>query len=181
MRQPTTHMRQFDPLLCRRLDAIGIIGGSADEKQHIIQHIQTVKKLQNGSVVKDLATFIQEQHELVKKERTAQSRRFCVITEATNSQEFVNLIRNTSYLHATVFLPFDEIADMPPYIRVNIDCVFVSKNIDTTLKKKVYESFAGMFEDFAAFDSALSNCNGWMVLYFGNPSNKMEDIVFKHT
>lgn len=176
-------MNQFNPSQCRSLPTVAIIGGTADEKKCIIQHMLLAKELDNGVVVeahntKLLATFVQSQYELVRKERTIGSRRFCIIEEATESKVFVDLIRNTSFLCTSVFLPFNNIVSMPPHIRVNIDCIFVSKNIDTTLKKKVYESFGSIFKSFRAFDLMLTQCKSWMVLYFGNPSNKMEDNVF---
>jgi hypothetical protein len=176
-------MKHFSPSHCRLLSAVGIVGGAPEEKKHIIQHMLSAKHLHNGIVVQGhdtnaLASFIQTQHELVKQERTIGSRRFCIIEEPTESQDFVNLMRNTSYLCTSVFLPSDEIVNMQPHIRANIDCVVVSKNINTRLKKKVYEFFGGIFKDFKTFDLTLTQCKSWMVFYFGNPSNKLEDNVF---
>lgn len=178
-------MIQFNPSQCRSMPTVGIVGGTVEEKKRIIQHILSANDLYNGIVVQahdpdTLATFVENQYKLVRKDRTIGSRRFCIIEEATESKEFVDLVQHTSFLRTSVFLPFNDIVSMPPHIRNNIDCIFVSKSIDTRLKNKVHKAFGSIFNRFCAFDLALTQCKSWMVLYFGNPSNKMEDNVYHY-
>lgn len=73
------------------------------------------------------------------------------------------------------------IMDVPPGLRANIDYVLCLQDNIRTNRERVYNYFAGMFEDFGSFDECMKACtenNEAMVLDQTSLSYKISDCVY---
>jgi len=69
---------------------------------------------------------------------------------------------------------------LPPVLRANIDYVFIFKNNLIKEREKIYNHYAGIFNDFQTFCSVMDKCtDNYECLVIDNKvqSNKLEDQV----
>jgi hypothetical protein len=69
---------------------------------------------------------------------------------------------------------------LPPILRANIDYVFIFKNNLIKEREKIYNHYAGVFNDFNTFCTVMDNCtDNYECLVIDNKvqSNKLEDQV----
>ena len=69
---------------------------------------------------------------------------------------------------------------LPPILRANIDYVFIFKNNLIKEREKIYNHYAGIFNDFSTFCTVMDNCtDNYECLVIDNKvqSNKLEDQV----
>jgi len=69
---------------------------------------------------------------------------------------------------------------LPPILRANIDYVFIFKNNLIKEREKIYNHYAGVFNDFSTFCSVMDKCtDNYECLVIDNKvqSNKLEDQV----
>ena len=71
---------------------------------------------------------------------------------------------------------------IPPYVRSNVDYVFLFKEPNKDNLERLYKSFGNMFETFKKFREALHTCTkepyGCMVIDNTSRSHRIEDVVF---
>lgn len=70
---------------------------------------------------------------------------------------------------------------MPPNLRNNIDYVFILRENMINNRKRIYDSYCGMFATFEIFCSVLDTCTEnfeCLVIDNTSQSNKIEDLVF---
>ena len=68
-----------------------------------------------------------------------------------------------------------------PYLRGNIDYVFIMREPLTNNRKKLYEHYCSMFPTFDIFCQVMDACTAdyqCLVIHNGSKSNKLEDQVF---
>lgn len=69
---------------------------------------------------------------------------------------------------------------LPPILRSNVDYVFIFKNNMIKEREKLYNYYAGMFNDFSVFCKVMDHCTvDYTCLAIDNKvsSNKLEDQV----
>jgi hypothetical protein len=69
---------------------------------------------------------------------------------------------------------------LPPILRSNIDYVFIFKNNIIKEREKIYNHYAGIFNDFQTFCAVMDNCTEnyeCIVIDYKIQSNKLEDQV----
>ena len=69
---------------------------------------------------------------------------------------------------------------LPPVLRGNIDYVFIFKNNIIKEREKIYNHYAGVFNDFSTFCAVMDNCTeNYECVVIDNKiqSNKLEDQV----
>jgi hypothetical protein len=69
---------------------------------------------------------------------------------------------------------------LPPILRANIDYVFIFKNNMIKEREKLYNHYAGMFNDFGTFCKVMDHCTtdfSCLVIDNKTQSNKLEDQV----
>jgi hypothetical protein len=70
---------------------------------------------------------------------------------------------------------------IPPNLRTNIDYVFILRENIVSNRKRIYESYAGMFPSFEIFSQVMDQCTEnfeCLVIYNNAKSNQLEDQVF---
>ena len=68
-----------------------------------------------------------------------------------------------------------------PNLRTNIDYVFILRENIVSIRKKLYEHYAGMFPTFEIFNQVMNQCTEnyeCLVIHNNAKSNKLEDQVF---
>jgi hypothetical protein len=70
---------------------------------------------------------------------------------------------------------------IPPNLRTNVDYVFILRENIVQNRKRLYESFAGMFPNLNVFNQVMDQCTEnyeCLVVHNNAKSNKLEDQVF---
>ena len=70
---------------------------------------------------------------------------------------------------------------IPPNLRTNVDYVFILRENIVQNRKRLYESFAGMFPTYDMFCQVMNQCTEnyeCLVIHNNAKSNKLEDQVF---
>lgn len=70
---------------------------------------------------------------------------------------------------------------IPPNLRTNVDYVFILRENYFSNRKRLYESYAGMFPNFDMFNQVMDQCTEnyeCLVIHNNAKSNKLEDQVF---
>ena len=92
------------------------------------------------------------------------------------------LFLNGRHTFSDVLVTLQDCKDgVPPILRANADIIFILRENLYNNRKRLYESFCGMFPTFAIFCTVLDQCtedNGCLVILNSCTSNKIEDQVF---
>ena len=70
---------------------------------------------------------------------------------------------------------------IPPNLRTNIDYIFILRENIVANRKRIYDNYAGMFQNFEIFCQVMDQCTeNYECLVIDNTtkSNKLEDNVF---
>ena len=70
---------------------------------------------------------------------------------------------------------------IPPNLRTNIDFIFILRENIVANRKRIYDNYAGMFQNFEIFCQVMDQCTEnfeCLVIDNTTKSNKIEDNVF---
>jgi hypothetical protein len=84
-------------------------------------------------------------------------------------------------INCCVVLTMQHPMGITPDLRTNVDYVFLGYESLHTNKKKLFDHYAGVFDDYGLFCAALDSCTenyGWLVIDHKVRSHKLEDKVF---
>ena len=99
----------------------------------------------------------------------------------TRSKYVRSLFMNGRHYKILFVLSMQYALGIPPNLRTNIDYTFILRENIVANRKRLYESYAGIFPSFEIFCSVLDQTtNNYECLVIRNnaPSNKLEDQVF---
>lgn len=88
---------------------------------------------------------------------------------------------NGRHVGITFLLTMQYALGIPPNFRTNVDYIFICKETKITIKKKLYDYYAGMFPTFDMFSQVLDEITkdyGCMVIDNTTQSARLEDQVF---
>lgn len=88
---------------------------------------------------------------------------------------------NGRHVGITFLLTMQYALGIPPGFRTNVDYIFICKETKITIKKKLYDYYAGMFPSFDMFSQVLDEITkdyGCMVIDNTTQSARLEDQVF---
>lgn len=91
------------------------------------------------------------------------------------------IFMNGRHVGITFLITMQYLLGIPPSLRTNVDYIFLCRETKITMKKKLYEHYAGMFPDFQMFCQVLDECTkdfGCLVIDNVTKSDKLEDQVF---
>jgi hypothetical protein len=91
------------------------------------------------------------------------------------------IFMNGRHVGITFLLTMQYLLGIPPNLRANVDYIFICKETKITLKKKLFEYYAGMFPSYEMFCSVLDECTkdyGCLVIDNTTSSDKLEEQVF---
>jgi hypothetical protein len=88
---------------------------------------------------------------------------------------------NGRHVGITFLITMQYMLGIPPSLRTNVDYIFICRENKVTMKKKLYDHYAGMFPDYNMFSQVLAECTkdyGCLVIDNVTKSEKLEDQVF---
>jgi len=91
------------------------------------------------------------------------------------------IFMNGRHVGITFLITMQYMLGIPPSLRTNVDYVFICRENKVTMKKKLYDHYAGMFPDYNMFSQVLGECTkdfGCLVIDNVTKSGKLEDQVF---
>lgn len=143
-----------------------------------------------------LEKFVYRQKAITKKKRTdpmyrsVDERAFLIFDDCLyDAKNWVNdknirfIFMNGRHVGITFLVTMQYLLGIPPNLRANVDYIFICKETKTTIKKKLYDYYAGMFPSFDMFNQVLDECTkdyGCLVIDNTTGSGKLEDQVFWH-
>jgi hypothetical protein len=95
--------------------------------------------------------------------------------------EMRDIFMNGRHLGICFVMTMQYCMDIPPSLRGQIDYVFATQEFKMNTKRKLYENFFGVFEDFNQFNRVFSHVtkdHGVLVMDNTNNSGNIEDIIF---
>lgn len=91
------------------------------------------------------------------------------------------IFMNSRHFSLFTLLTLQFCMDMPTDLRTNVDYVFICRENILSNRKRLYESFCGMFRTFNEFCSVMDQCTQnfeCLVVDNTSTSNRIEDCIF---
>lgn len=192
-------LRQFNPQRIRSNSIILCIGRRNSGKSVCLRHIMSFHpSIQMGTVVSPtetadnwtpnttmhtsltettISTFIEAQS-------SRRQNAFLVLDNGyrINFEDMEHLLMNTRQYQAFILITMSYPYEVPPFVPVCVDYVFVFKCTNKRDQKRIYEQYAGMFPSFSVFSQVMDQCTeDFECLVIDNTatSNNLEDQVFR--
>jgi hypothetical protein len=106
----------------------------------------------------------------------------CLANKAWVSDKSVrSMFLNGRHLKLFCCITLQFVLGIPPELRSNVDYTFLLRDTNVGNQKRIYDSFAGCFSNFAMFRSVFDSVTqdyGALVLDHTSRSSKLEDQVF---
>lgn len=99
----------------------------------------------------------------------------------TNDPSLRWVFMNGRHADSTLIVTMQYQVGIPPAWRVNIDWVFLCREVKVIEKQKLHKYYAGIFPDFRMFDQIFNRCtkdNRCMVIHCLSRSDKIEDQIY---
>ena len=99
----------------------------------------------------------------------------------TKSKHVRSIFMNGRHFKLMFIVTMQYALGIPPNLRTNIDYVFILRENIIANRKRIYESYAGMFPTFDFFCQVMDQCTEdyeCLVIYNNAKSNALEDQVF---
>ena len=99
----------------------------------------------------------------------------------TKSKAIRSLFMNGRHYKILFLLTMQYALGIPPNLRTNIDYVFILRESIYQNRKRIYDSYAGMFRTFDMFCRVMDQCTEdyhCLVIHNNAKSNRVEDQVF---
>ena len=99
----------------------------------------------------------------------------------TKDKNIRSLFMNGRHYKAMFLITMQYSLGIPPNLRTNVDFVFILRESYISNRKRLYESYAGMFPSFDMFCQVMDQCTEnfeCLVINNNSKSNKIEDMVF---
>ena len=105
----------------------------------------------------------------------------CVDSNTMKYKSIKEIIKNGKYYKLFYIMAMQYCMDIPPELRVCLDYIFILKDSFQINRKRLFESFGGIFPSFEIFSQILDSCtNNYTCLVIKNRgiSNKLEDTCY---
>ena len=99
----------------------------------------------------------------------------------TKNTDIRALFMNGRHFRSTFIITMQYALGIPPSLRTNIDYVFILRENIQANRKRLYEQYAGMFQNLDMFNQVMDQCTEnyeCIVINNNAHSNKLEDQVF---
>ena len=99
----------------------------------------------------------------------------------TKDKNIRSLFMNGRHYKVLFLITMQYSLGIPPSLRTNVDYVFILRESYISNRKRLYESYAGMFPSFDMFCQVMDQCTEdyeCLVINNNAKSNKIEDMVF---
>lgn len=122
-----------------------------------------------------------------KGEKDIDNRIYCVMDDCLYNKETINnpfvreIFFNGRHFNIMYILISQYSMLIPTHYRGNLDYVFLLGDNNMNNKRRLWEHYCGIFEDFSTFNQVFSHITenyGCMVIDNKSKSNKIEDVVF---
>jgi hypothetical protein len=121
-------------------------------------------------------------------DQTIDNRAFLILDDCidddhtwTNDKNVRFMFLNSRHYGITFFLCMSYLYNLPPYMRANIDYLFISAGINSSIKHKLYQYCGGMFPTYKMFNQFFTDCTKdgrCLVIDNCTISNRLLDRVF---
>ena len=101
-------------------------------------------------------------------------------TSWVTDRQVTRTFMNGRHYNITFMVTMQYPLGIPPRLRGNVDYVFLLREPEYAMRKKLYEQYGGIFPNFNAFCQAFNNCSEnyeCMVIDRTSRSNNIEDII----
>lgn len=106
----------------------------------------------------------------------------CLYDSSWTKSKFVrNIFMNGRHYKLMFIVTMQYALGIPPNLRTNIDYVFILRENIVSNRKRIYESYAGMFPTFEIFCQVMDQCTEnyeCLVIHNNCKSNRLEDQVY---
>ena len=99
----------------------------------------------------------------------------------TKNTDIRSLFMNGRHYKSTFLITMQYSLGIPPSLRTNIDYIFILRENIQANRKRLYEQYAGMFQNLEVFNQVMDQCTEnfeCLVINNNSKSNKLEDQVF---
>tara|TARA_B110000211_G_scaffold55592_1_gene61868 strand:+ start:5953 stop:6759 length:807 start_codon:yes stop_codon:yes gene_type:complete len=99
----------------------------------------------------------------------------------TKNTDIRSLFMNGRHYYSMFIITMQYSLGIPPSLRTNIDYIFILRENIQANRKRLYEQYAGMFQNLEVFNQVMDQCTeNYECLVINNnaKSNKLEDQVF---
>lgn len=99
----------------------------------------------------------------------------------TKSKHVRSLFMNGRHFKVMFIITMQYALGIPPNLRTNIDYVFILRENIVANRRRIYESYAGMFPTFEIFCQVMDQCTEnfeCLVIHNNAKSNKLEDQIY---
>lgn len=144
-----------------------IIDNVVKRQQHVIKSLNDEKVKYGGSKIDPRSFLILDD---------------CLYDSSWTKDKNVRaLFMNGRHLKMFFIISMQYPLGIPPNLRTNIDYIFILRENIVANRKRIYDNYAGMFQNFEIFCQVMDQCTeNYECLVIDNTtkSNKLEDNVF---
>jgi len=144
-----------------------IIDNVVKRQQHVIKSLNEEKRKYGGSKIDPRSFLILDD---------------CLYDSSWTKDKNVRaLFMNGRHLKMFFVISMQYPLGIPPNLRTNIDYIFILRENIVANRKRIYDNYAGMFQNFEIFCQVMDQCTeNYECLVIDNTtkSNKLEDNVF---
>ena len=146
--------------------------------------------IHNQFTDKVVNNYIKRQKKIVKASGTndqVDPRAFLILDDClydaswTKNTDIRALFMNGRHFKSTLIITMQYALGIPPSLRTNIDYIFILRENIQANRKRLYEQYAGMFNNLDTFNQVMDQCTEnfeCLVINNNAKSNKLEDQVF---
>lgn len=134
--------------------------------------------------------YVKRQKKIVKRfneSNNVDPRAFMILDDCLYDNSWVKntdiraLFMNGRHFKSTLIITMQYALGIPPNLRTNIDYIFILRENIQSNRKRLYEQYAGMFNNLEIFNQVMDHCTEnyeCLVINNNSRSNKLEDQVF---
>lgn len=151
-----------------------------EEYNNVNEHIIVQHEYNSDS----LDSFIKARREKFKKIELHQDKAFVIFDDCFFDSAFVKddtfryLFYNNRCIKTSAIVTMQYPIIMSPSLKANIDYVFIFRDSNASSRRIIYERYAGMFDNFKDFETAMDTLGEYNCLVLDYTSHKPEDTVF---
>jgi hypothetical protein len=185
-----------DILSYHRSLPIGIVVSPTEKANGYFEKFIPKMLLYDEPDEKIIKTFLERQMkisgekklEIAKNGRSQiDNRAFLILDDCLYDKKWINdksirsIFMNGRHYKIFFLITMQHAMGLPPVLRNNLDYVFIFRNNITKERHKIYDHYAGMFNNFEVFNQVMNQCTEnyeCLVIDCKTQSNKLEDQVF---
>ena len=160
---------------------VGIIINESNNEYNEFKDLY-ISDTYSTTLIKEL--FNRQHHKNINKNKDA-----CLVIDSNNKKLLEDRYIKTLCINGgNLKLPLvfiiasQNCIDFPPILRCSIDYVFIMKETNPTILKKIFDNYCGIFPTFEMFLKVFNACTSdYQCMVVTNRYNRIEDNIFWYT